>query len=107
MAAPAMLPTTMPATAPGDRPELLVGMEEGVGGGSGWSGSSVTRLPFTPQPDMTSSMMSCGLACRTWWQQAVAGGRVGSSRGRVGSSGGHDELRACLLDLVAAGQAAA
>ena len=61
-AAPAMLPTTMPATAPEDKPELLAEGGRGSGRGSGWSGSSFTRLPFTPQPVMESSMMSCGLA---------------------------------------------
>ena len=68
-AAPTTLPTTMPATAPEDR--LLEGEGERVGGGGGpmggggWSGCSVTRLPLTPQPDMESSTMSCGLACPT------------------------------------------
>ena len=68
-AAPTTLPTTMPATAPEDRPPEVEG--EGVGrgggpmGGSGWSGSSITRLPLTPQPNMESSTMSCGPACLT------------------------------------------
>ena len=61
-----MLPTTMPATAPEDRPWLLeVEAAGGAGRGRGVSGSSVMTLPFTPQPDMESSVMSCGLACWT------------------------------------------
>ena len=70
-----MQPTTMPASAPVDRPELLPGEGGDMGRGSCWSGSSVTRLPFTPQPRKESSMMSCGPAVRTWGEaMAVAGG---------------------------------
>ena len=67
------VPTTMPATAPEDSPWLWLAVaDDGEGrGGSGWSGSSVTWLPLTPQPDMLPSTMSSGLACRTW--QAEAG----------------------------------
>ena len=59
-------PTAMPATAPGDRsmsspPLLESGGALGGRGGSGWSGSSVTRLPLTPQPDRESSTIWCRL----------------------------------------------
>ena len=71
----------MPATAPADSPQLPEAEQGGGGKGrdsSGWAGSSVTRLPFTPQPDMASSTMSCGLAAWTWWQVV---GRLGSQWG--------------------------
>ena len=79
-AAPKTLPTTMPATAPAGKAELLleaawcvlVGVAVCV---SGVSGRSVTRLPFTPQPEKDSRTMSCGLACWTW---LVAGAGEGA-----------------------------
>ena len=59
----------MPATPPEDKPELLAeggGKEgeaprDGDGRGSAVSGRSVTRVPFTPQPEKEPSTMSCVL----------------------------------------------
>ena len=83
-----MLPTTMPATAPAGKAELL--LEAAwcrLGGGaacvSGVSGRSVTRLPFTPQPEKESSTMSCGLACWTCW---VPGAGEGAGMAVEGAS---------------------